>query len=138
MPYTRSVAAGALLACAIAVLSSGCGSSSSTNMGPSTGATCTASSTSTTITISNNTVCPQNITVPRGSQVTFVNNDSITHEMFSDPHPEHDDCPEINAVGNIVPGQSRQTSNLVVARKCGFHDHILFQVKSLQGSITIQ
>src|SRR5213594_958612 len=134
MPYTRSVAAGALLACAIAVLSSGCGSSSSTNMGPSTGATCTASSTSTTITISNNTVCPQNITVPRGSQVTFVNNDSITHEMFSDPHPEHDDCPEINAVGNIVPGQSRQTSNLVVARKCGFHDHILFQVKSLQGS----
>jgi plastocyanin len=107
-------------------------------MGPSTGGTCTASSTSTTITISNNAVCPQNITVPRGTQVTFVNSDSRTHEMNSDPHPTHEDCPEINAVGNLVAGQSRQTSNLVTAKKCGFHDHILFDVKALQGSITIQ
>ena len=107
-------------------------------MGPSTGSTCTASSTSTTITISNNAVCPQNITVPRGTQVTFVNSDSQTHEMNSDPHPTHEDCPEINAVGNLVAGQSRQTSNLVTAKTCGFHDHILFDVKSLQGSITIQ
>jgi plastocyanin len=137
MPLTKSVAAGAALACAVAVVSLACGSSSS-SVGPSTGGTCTASSTSTTITIANNAVCPQNITVPRGTQVTFVNNDTVTHEMNSDPHPEHTDCPEINAVGNLVPGQSRQTSNLVVAKKCGFHDHNMFQVKSLQGSITIQ
>lgn len=122
---------------AVASFSAACGSSSS-NMGPSTGSTCTASSTSTTITISNNAVCPQNITVPRGTQVTFVNNDTRTHEMTSDPHPEHSDCTELNAVGNLVPGQSRQTSNLVVARRCGFHDHINFQTNSLKGSITIQ
>ena len=136
MPYTRSTAAAAVLA-AVASFSAACGSSSP-NTGPSTSATCTASSTSTTITISNNAVCPQNITVPRGTQVTFVNSDSRTHEMTSDPHPEHSDCTEINAVGNLVPGQSRQTSNLVIARRCGFHDHIAFDVKSLQGSITIQ
>ena len=136
MPYRRSIAA-AMAFAAIAGLTAACGSSS-TNMGPSTGATCTASSTSTTITISNNAVCPQNITVPRGTQVTFVNSDSRTHEMTSDPHPEHTDCTEINAVGNLVPGQSRQTSNLVIARRCGFHDHIAFDVKALQGSITIQ
>ena len=122
---------------AVASLTAACGSSSA-NMGPSTSATWTASSTSTTITISNNAVCPQNITVPRGTQVTFVNSDSRTHEMTSDPHPEHSDCTEINAVGNLVPGQSRQTSNLVIARRCGFHDHIAFDVKALQGSITIQ
>jgi plastocyanin len=136
MPYTRNAAAAALLA-AVASFSAACGSSNP-NMGPSTGSTCTASSTSTTITISNNAVCPQNITVPRGTQVTFVNSDSRTHEMTSDPHPEHSDCTEINAVGNLVPGQSRQTSNLVIARRCGFHDHIAFDVKALQGSITIQ
>jgi plastocyanin len=136
MPYTRSAAAAVVLA-AVASLSAACGGSSP-NMGPSTGATCTASSTSTTITISNNAVCPQNITVPRGTQVTFVNSDSRTHEMTSDPHPEHSDCTEINAVGNLVPGQSRQTSNLVITRRCGFHDHIAFDVKALQGSITIQ
>src|SRR6476646_1735016 len=116
MPYRRSVAAAMALA-AVASLATACGSSSP-NMGPSTGSTCTASSTSTTITISNNAVCPQNITVPRGTQVTFVNSDSRTHEMNSDPHPTHEDCPEINAVGNLVAGQRRQTSNLVIAKKC--------------------
>ena len=136
MPYSSRVAT-AMAFAAVASLTAACGSSSA-NMGPSTSATCTASSTSTTITISNNAVCPQNITVPRGTQVTFVNSDSRTHEMTSDPHPEHTDCTEINAVGNLVPGQSRQTSNLVVARRCGFHDHIAFDVKALQGSITIQ
>ena len=136
MPYARSAAAAVAFA-AVAGLATACGSSSP-NTGPSTSTTCTASSTSTTITISNNAVCPQNITVPRGTQVTFMNSDSRTHEMTSDPHPEHTDCPEINAVGNLVPGQSRQTSNLVIAKRCGFHDHIAFDVKSLQGSITIQ
>ena len=136
MPYARSAAAAVAFA-AVAGLATACGSSSP-NTGPSTSTTCTASSTSTTITISNNAVCPQNITVPRGTQVTFMNSDSRTHEMTSDPHPEHTDCPEINAVGNLVPGQTRQTSNLVVARRCGFHDHIAFDVKALQGSITIQ
>jgi len=136
MPYAKSVAAAAVLA-AVAGLATACGNSS-TNMGPSTSGTCTASSTSTTITISNNTVCPQNITVPRGTQVTFVNSDTRTHEMASDPHPEHTDCTEINAVGNLVAGQSRQTGNLNVIKRCGFHDHINFQTATLKGSITIQ
>src|SRR4029453_2304011 len=133
MPSSRDAAAAVLFA-AVTSFSAACGSSNP-NTGPSTGSTCTASSTSTTITISNNAVCPQNITVPRGTQVTFMNSDSRTHEMTSDPHPEHSDCTEINAVGNLVPGQSRQTSNLVIARRCGFHDHIAFDVKALQGSI---
>ena len=137
MSVTRTFATVLPLAFTAVTLSS-CGSSSGNMNGPSAGGTCTASSTSTTITISNNTVCPQNITVPRGSQVTFVNTEPITHEMNSDPQPTHEDCPEINAVGNLVPGQSRQTSNLVIAKRCGFHAHILFQTKSLQGSITIQ
>jgi plastocyanin len=138
MIHTIRLAAAAVLAGAITALFSGCGSSS--NMaGPSTGSTtCTASSTSTTITISNNAACPQNIVVPRGTQVTFVNSDSRTHEMTSDPHPEHTDCPEINQVGNLVAGQTRQTGNLNIARRCGFHDHIDFQNNALKGSITIQ
>src|SRR5580765_8682173 len=109
MPYTRSAAA-AMAFAAVAGLTAACGSSSA-NMGPSTSATCTASSTSTTITISNNSVCPQNITVPRGTQVTFVNSDTRRHEMTSDPHPEHTDCPELNQVGNLEVGQSRQSGN---------------------------
>ena len=114
-----------------------CGSSSSSG-GTSPSPTCTASPNTTTITISNNAACPQNITVSRGAQVTFVNNDTRNHEMDSDPHPEHTDCPEINQAGFIAPGQSRQTGNLVTARRCGFHDHQNFENTALRGSITIQ
>jgi plastocyanin len=91
-----------------------------------------------TIPIANNAVSPKNIIVSRGSQVTFINNDTISHNMFSDPHPDHTDCPEINQVGFLSPGQSRQTGNLNTARVCGFHDHDRADVTSLHGSITIQ
>ena len=38
-------------------------------------------------------VSPKNLVVGPGTQVTFVNNDSRNHEMTSDPHPEHTECP---------------------------------------------
>ena len=92
----------------------------------------------TTITIANNAVSPQNITITRGTQVTFINNDTRAHDMESNPHPEHTDCPEINQVGFLNPGQSRQTGNMNTVRTCGFHDHNQDTVRSLQGTITIQ
>lgn len=131
---------GALAAAALAMAcgGSGSGTSSTTSTTSPTG-TCTASATSTTIVIqAGGAVCPSAITVSRGTQVTFVNQDSRGHDMFSDPHPDHTDCPEINQVGHLEPGQGRQTGNLVVAKKCSFHDHELFDNKSLQGTITIQ
>lgn len=91
-----------------------------------------------TITISSNTVSPKNITVSPGTQVTFVNNDVRDHNMMSDPHPEHTDCAEVNQVGVLKPGQSRQTGNLNTIGTCGFHDHDLDFIASLRGAITIQ
>ena len=91
-----------------------------------------------TITIANNTVTPKNVTVPLGSQVTFVNNDNRSHDMESNPHPEHTDCPALTQVGFLNPGQSRTSGNLTVARVCGFHDHEMAEVTGLQGTITIQ
>jgi hypothetical protein len=76
-----------------------------------------------TFTLTSTGVSPKELTVAPGSQVRFVNNDSRPHFMASDPHPEHQDCPEINAVGLLGPGQSRETLNLVMVRTCGFHDH---------------
>jgi plastocyanin len=81
---------------------------------------------------------PRTITVKAGSQVTFTNNDTIAHQMYSDPHPEHTDCPEFDSVGYLAPGESRQTGNLNIVRTCGFHDHIHFENASLKGSIVIQ
>ena len=124
------------LSIASLLLALACGGNSSGGTTPSP--TCTASPNTTTITISNNAACPQNITVSRGAQVTFVNNDTRNHEMDSDPHPEHTDCPELNQIGHLEPGQQRTSGNLNNARRCGFHDHINFELASMKGTITIQ
>ena len=118
------------------VLTVACGGGSSSTM-PSPPLTCSTLPNSTTILIINNAVCPQTLTVTPGSRVLFINNDSREHQMFSNPHPEHTDCPEINQVGDLQPGQQRETGNLNTIRTCGFHDHINDQVRALQGTIVI-
>lgn len=80
---------------------------------------------------------PRTLTVTQGQQVTFVNKDTVVHEMYSDPHPEHTDCPEFDAVGHLNPGVVHQTTNLVITRTCGFHDHLNPFNNALKGSITI-
>jgi plastocyanin len=92
----------------------------------------------TTITITAAGVNPQVITVPVGSRVTFINNDSRSHEMHSDPHPNHGDCPPIDDVGFISAGQTKQTGNLTVVRTCGYHDHNLPDIANLRGQIIVQ
>ena len=67
-------------------------------------------------------ISPKELVVPPGSRVLFINNHS-RHNMTSDPHPEHNDCPEINQVGVLTQGQRRETGNLIVVRTCGVHDH---------------
>jgi len=133
-----SCAGAAALVAATAIACSGGGSSSTTPTTPPAGGGCTAPATSTTITISNNSVCPQNITISIGTQVTFINNDTIDHAMYSDPHPEHTDCPDLNQVGYLTPTQRRTSGNLNVTRVCGFHDHLHPDNNALRGKITIQ
>lgn len=83
-------------------------------------------------------VSPNELTVAPGSRVLFVNNHSSRHDMTSDPHPEHFDCPEINQVGLLNPTQSRETGNLVAVRTCGFHDHDQPNNASLKGRIVVR
>ena len=119
----------------VALSIAGCGSSSTS---PSSVAASPPPVSSNTITITSSGVNPKNIQVALGSRVLFINNDTRSHNMASDPHPSHDDCPELNQVGFLSPGQSRETGNLVTARTCGFHDHDDFSQQNLQGSITIR
>lgn len=115
----------------------GCGTSSASN---EVTVTTTAPAVPAVITITNGVASPKNLTISQGTQVTFVNNDANAnaHEMVSDPHPEHTDCPEINQVGFLNPGQSRQTGNLNIVRTCGFHDHLNALSTGLKGTITIR
>jgi plastocyanin len=91
-----------------------------------------------TITITSSGVSPKTVTVSPGTQIMFVNSDTRIHQMSSDPHPEHTNCPEINFQGQLAPGERRQTGNLNDVRNCGFHDHLQNTNTSLQGTITIR
>jgi plastocyanin len=93
----------------------GCGGGNSPSS-PSTGG-------ETTITITSSGVNPAQVNISQGARVLFVNNDTKSHNMASDPHPEHTDCPPMNDVGLLQPGQSRETWNMTTIRTCGFHDH---------------
>ena len=127
-----------LMACAcVSLLASACGGNDNPNS-PSGGSGGGGGGTvAGTITITAAGVSPKTITVAAGSRVTFVNNDSRPHDMNSDPHPEHTNCPEIN-VGFIAAGASGTTQNLTRARSCGYHDHNQPEVAALQGTIIIQ
>ena len=139
----RTLGSGCALAAALAVAACGGGGGGSasptpTPPPPSGGGGGGGGAQGTTITITANGVSPQSLTVPPGSRVTFVNNDIRPHEMNSDPHPSHGDCPEIDQVGFMAAGQSKQTGNLVTVRTCGYHDHNQPSEERLMGSIRIQ
>ena len=90
-----------------------------------------------TITIGSSGVNPATVTIPVGSRVTFVNNDTRSHQMSSNPHPVHTDCPALN-LPNLSPGQSSTSGVLNTARTCGFHDHNFPDEAQLRGSVVIQ
>ena len=97
-----------------------------------------APNTAPTMTITTAGITPRELTVPAGSRVLIVNNDTRRRNMASDPHPGHDECPEINNVGLLNPGQSRETGNLVVAGTCGFHDHDDPANTTVRGRIVVR
>jgi hypothetical protein len=127
---------GTAAALALAAAISCGGDDGGSNTGPS--GSCTPSGNANTLVIQNNAICPQAITITRGGQLTIFNQDSRSHDMTSDPHPSHTDCPELNQIGFLNSNQQRQSGNLNTARSCGW----LFirdpDRASLKATITIQ
>lgn len=97
-----------------------------------------AAPTTATITIGANGVSPVAVTIARGGRVVVVNNNVRTHEISSDPHPNHTDCVEVNDLGALSPGQTGTTAVFATAKRCGFHDHLDHDNAALRGTITIQ
>jgi hypothetical protein len=124
-----------LLFLAVLIAACGGGGSSPTSPSPTPGGSTDPAA---TITITASGASPSKVTIPSGGRVLYINNDSAVHWVASDPHPTHEDCPELNTVGVLQPGERRTSSNLVTTRACGFHDHDNPGTRSLQGTVTIQ
>ncbi len=135
--FVYGLAAAVLAASTAAACGGGDGGSTPTT--PTTPTSPTTPSDVATITIgADGRVAPATVTISRGGRVTMINNHNLSHDMSSDPHPEHSQCPEINQIGFLTTGQQRTSGNFNTARTCGFHDHNLPDNTNLQGRIIIQ
>ena len=123
----------ALLIAALAAAAAGCGGDD----GPSSPSGGNDGTVAATLTITASGISPRTVTVPVGSRVTIVNNDTRSHNMNSDPHPEHTQCPALN-LGVLTTGQSRTSQNLTSTRICGMHDHDDPDNASWKPTVTVQ
>lgn len=137
VPFICSLLAlGAVAACG--------GSSPSSPSSPSGGTVVvrdggTAGASGTTITITAAGVSAKVVNVAVGQTVIFINNDTRSHEIASDPHPQHGSCPSIEAgLGTIGAGQTKVTHAFANAGTCSYHDHQNDTNAALKGSITVQ
>jgi hypothetical protein len=91
-----------------------------------------------TITIlAGGSVDQKEVRIDMGQQVRFVNQDSRAHQPQSNPHLVHTDCPALNSVGVLQPGESRNTGAFNVEKACGFHDHMNPDTANLGGTIRV-
>ena len=67
----------------------------------------------------------------------FVNNDTRPHEIRSNPHPTHGDCPEINDLSTLQPGQSGLTRAFTREIACGYHDNLDDTNRAWRGQIIV-
>ena len=140
----RSLAAEAVAVAALVMIAAcGGGSPSSPSGGggsaPVVGATSSVGAIGATITIgANSAVSPAQVTIGVGQSVTFVNSDTRSHQMESDPHPAHTNCPSINNVALLSPGQSKSTLGFSGTGTCTYHDHNDSGNSALMGRIVIQ
>jgi plastocyanin len=91
-----------------------------------------------TISITSSGLSPSTVSIGAGQSVTFRNDDSVAHEIVSGPVPTYSDCPPVNRVGRLEPGQSVQTGALTDARSCGFLDLLRTGDSRWQGTINVQ
>ena len=124
----------------VAVTAAACGGGgSSTPTTPTTPTTPGGNPSTATITIgADGRVSPSTVTIAVGGRVTMINNHNVAHDMQSDPHPEHTDCPPFAQIGFLSPGQQRTSGNFNTPRTCGFHDHNREFDTGLQGRVIVQ
>jgi plastocyanin len=91
-----------------------------------------------TVNVTSSGFKPSDAVVAVGGRVTFDNVDDRIHSIASLPLTTHSDCPAINEVGVLVPGQSKPTGALMQAKTCGYHDVFSEGGQLLTGTITVR
>lgn len=134
-PVPNSTALFAWLVLGFGLAACGGDGGSSNPAGPSTGGG--SGQVGATVTLTATGVSDAQPRINVGSRIRFTNNDSRVHQIFSTPHGPHTDCPALNEIGLLQPGQSRDSGVLNDRRGCGFHDHNLPDDNSFRGQVLV-
>ncbi len=135
----NKVAIGVLALCAIAL--AGCNKtttpattapSSNTTQQSSTGSS--SQSSSTTITFDGKTFSPANVTVKKGTTVTWTNNSNQSLWVASNPHPTHTGLPGFDELKGMMKGES-YSYTFTKTGSFGYHDHLN---ASSGGTVTVE
>jgi len=86
------------------------------------------------VTITAAGVSPKTLTVTAGTVVTFVNTDTISHQIASDPHPAH------GGLSGFDNTSSSQSYAFTFTKKGSFsyHDHQDSSNSAMKGTIIVQ
>ncbi len=88
----------------------------------------------TIVTITAAGVSPKSLTVSLGTTVSFVNADTIAHQISSDPHPSHTGLPGFD---NTSQNQS-YSFTFTKKGSFGYHDHLDGFNSAMKGTIVVQ
>lgn len=100
----------------------------------SAGTNAAASVAAKTVTITAAGVSPKTLTVSAGTTVTFVNTDTIAHQLASDPHPSHSGLPGFDNTAK----SSSYSFTFTKKGTFGYHDHLDPFNNSTKGTIIVQ
>jgi plastocyanin len=80
---------------------------------------------------------PTFVIVAPGGRVTFRNRDTVSHQIASNVHPDHQQCPQLNspllAAGESFTATVPQEDH----RSCGFHDEQRFNDPGFSGTVDV-
>jgi hypothetical protein len=102
-----------------AVVANSCGTAAPTS--PTTPATAGPHTFPRFIMIMEGRAVPEELTIAVGERVSFMNHDRTTYTIAGGREPSRPDCPEINVVGLLASGDTRNTEPFTTARTCEFH-----------------
>ena len=82
-------------------------------------------------------VNPQVLHLDSPATVTFTNTDGIDHRLEAAPELAYGDCPEMNGLGTLQPGQSRSVTLTEHGFICAYHDAARPNDMPFQGIVVL-
>ena len=113
-----------------------CGGGGGTTTPTGTNSGVVAGSVGATVSLTATGATPLEVRIQPTQRVRFVNTDSRPHQVQTNPHNLHTDCPPNNVIV-LNPGQSVDTGVFNDVKTCGYHNHLLPDDQTFWGTIRV-